>query len=367
MAARSSEVAVVGAGIVGLAVTDALRRRGVDVACFEAGEPGEGQSAGTSRVFRHLVATPALAALAVQARPAWDAWSQRAGERLLATDGWVRLGGDRGADLALLRGAGVPAIELDPGEAVARMPLIDPPGEPLLLDPLGGHTRVGPTVRALVRWAGPALQRARVERVSADDGGVTLETSGGTHTSARCLICAGAGTDRLAATAGLHVVQHRRAHLRLTFRCRRAHDVPLPSWSDRSGVHGEFVYGLPAEPGTYALGIATLEAYPEGAPGSDAVAPGTDVRDARRRIVAYVRTAFGGLDPDPVGEVLRLTTTLPDRGDDAFALWRDGPVVAFAGSNVFKFAPLLGARLAGAALGEDVEIFPGGPAALSRR
>jgi sarcosine oxidase len=361
MAATTSDVAVVGAGIVGLSATCALRERGIDVVCLEAGEPGRGQSAGSSRIFRHLVATPELSVLAVRARAGWDAWSRRAGERLLVTGGWVRLGGDRDADLALLRAAGVPATELSPGEAVARMPLIARPAQPLLLDPLGGHTRVEPAVAALVRWAGPALREARVERVTADRGGaaVTLATSGGTHTCARCLICAGAGTDRLAATAGLDVLQHRRAHLRLTFRARTAADAPLPAWSDRSGTHGELVYGLPAEAGTYALGIASLDAYPEGAPGSDAVAPGTDVREARRRIVAYARSAFPGLDPDPVGEVLRLTTSLPGRGDDAFALWRDGPVAAFAGGNLFKFAPLLGERLAAAVLGEDVEVLPG--------
>jgi sarcosine oxidase len=354
-AGTTSEVAVVGAGIVGLAVTHALREAGIDVVCFEAGEPGQGQSAGSSRVFRHLVATPELAALAAESRPAWDAWSERAGERLLCTDGWLRRGGDRTADLALLRGAGVAATELQPDDAVARMPLIERSHEPLLLDPLGGHTRVEATVAALVRWIGPALRRSRVEAVTAQPGGnaVTLRTADGTHTCARCLICAGAGTDRLAATAGLRVLQGRRAHLRVTFRCRAATGAPLPAWSDRSGVHGELVYGLPAEHGTYALGIATLDASPEAAAGSEAVAPGTAVSAARRRIVAYARAAFPGLHPDPIGEVLRLTTTLPGRGDDAFSLWRDGPVGAFAGGNLFKFAPVLGVRLADAMLGED--------------
>jgi sarcosine oxidase len=360
MAPARSEVAVIGAGIVGLSVTHALRERGIDVACFDDGVPGAGQSFGTTRVFRHPLATRELAALAVQARPAWDAWSERAGERLLQTDGWVRLGGDRAADLAFLRDAGVPATELEPGDAVTRMPiiarpggplLIARPGGPLLLDPLGGSTRAAATIAALALWVAPSLHRARVLHITPRGQSVTLTTTHGTHTCGSCLIAAGAGTDRLAANAGLAVEQHRRAHLRLTFRHEhRGH--PLPAWSDRSGIHGELVYGLPADTGTYALGIATLDAYPEGAPGSAAVAPGTDVSEARRRIVAYVRSAFPGLDPEPVGEVLRLTTSLPGRGDDAFALWQDGPVAAFAGGNLFKFAPVLGPRLAAALLGD---------------
>ena len=367
MPGTSSDVAVVGAGIIGLSVTHALLERGIDAVCFDDGEPGAGQSAGASRIFRHLIATPALAALAVEAREAWDSWSERAGERLLLADGWLRLGGERAADLALLHGAGIPATELEPDEAHARMPVIARPEEPLLLDPLAGSTKTGATIAALVRWVGPALRRTRVLSVSADAGGdaATLRTAAGTHTCARCVICAGAGTDRLAAGAGLPVRQHRRVHLRLRFRRRRAVGTPLPSWSDRSGAYGETAYGLAPDEGSYALGIAALDAYPAAAPDSDVVAPGTDVSAARGRIIAYARAAFPGLDPDPVDGVLRLTTTLPGREDDAFALWRKGRVSAFAGGNLFKFAPLLGPRVAAALLGEAVEVWPG-DAALSR-
>ena len=136
----------------------------MDVTCFDHGEPGQGQSAGSSRVFRHHVGTPELAALAVESRAAWEDWSQRAGEPLLRQDGWVRLGGDRAADLALLGGARVPAIELDPDEAVARMPVIARPDGPVLLDPLGGATRTDSDdrrARALDRSVAAARAGAR--------------------------------------------------------------------------------------------------------------------------------------------------------------------------------------------------------------
>ncbi len=55
---------------------------------------------------------------------------------------------------------------------------------------------------------------------------------------------------------------------------------------------------------------------------------------------------------------MRYTTTLDGRDDDAFALWRDGPVAAFAGGNLFKFAPVLGARLAAAIVDEAAEVAP---------
>ena len=366
MSTTNSEVAVIGAGIVGLSVTHALLERGVDAVCFDGAEPGQAQSGGASRVFRHHIGTPELSALAVEARSAWDAWSERAGERLLLADGWVRLGGDRDADLALLHGAGVPATELDPAAALQRMPVIAEPAAPLLLDPLGGSTRTRETIAALVRWIGPALRRTQVHIIEAGER-ASLRTAHGTHTADLCVICAGASTDRLAQEAGLPgVAQERRVHLRLTFRRRTGIGVPLPSWSDRSGVHGEVAYGLAPDDGSYSVGISALDAYPAPPPGAGEVPPGTDVSAARERILAYVRSAFPGLDPDPVDGVLRLTTTLPGREDDAFALWREGPLAAFAGGNLFKFAPLLGPRIAAALLGEDVEVFPREPIPADR-
>src|SRR4051812_9213032 len=358
MPATSSEIAVVGAGIVGLSVTNALRERGVDVTCFDHGEPGQGQSAGSSRVFRHHVGTSALAALAVEARGAWERWSQRAGEPLLRQDGWVRAGGERAADLALLRDAGIPATELDPDEAVTRMPVIARPELPLLLDPLGGATRTDATIAALVRWTEPSLRRARVLEVEADGDAVLLRTDRGEHRCARCLICAGPGTDRLAARAGLPIAQRRRVHGRLTFRRRRGIGAPRPPGGARSGAHGGGAYGAPPAPEPYAVGTAARDAYPEGPPESEDAPAGTDLREPFARIVAYVTAAFAGLDPEPIGEIVRYTTTLDGRDDDAFALRREGPIAAFAGGNLFKFAPVLGTRLAAAILDEPVEVWP---------
>jgi sarcosine oxidase len=50
-----ADVAVVGAGIVGLSTAYALSRSGVRVALYERGVPGNGQSGGDSRIFRGLL------------------------------------------------------------------------------------------------------------------------------------------------------------------------------------------------------------------------------------------------------------------------------------------------------------------------
>src|SRR5687768_10290371 len=132
----AADVAVVGGGIVGLAAADALARRGAEVVVLERGVPGEGQSAGVARGFRHLHATREQIERAVRARAGWDAWSARAGEPLVGEEGALRLGGDVEGDAAQLRAAGVEAAVLD--AAGARHPALATDAGPLLWDPRGG-------------------------------------------------------------------------------------------------------------------------------------------------------------------------------------------------------------------------------------
>ena len=127
----------------------------------------------------------------------------------------------------------------------------------------------------------------------------------------------------------------------------------MPVWSDRSGRFGERAYGTPEGPDRYAIGLVVALPAVE-VPDAEAVpAAAVDVTAARRRLVAYVRAALPGLDPEPVDGMLRLIAPLHGPDEDAIGLWARDGVLAFAGHNLFKHAPALGDLLAAAALGDD--------------
>ena len=256
---------------------------------------------------------------------------------------------------------------IDRAEAERRMPWLAPEAGPLLLDPDGGALRAHDAIGALTGFAGDHLVRARVTALEPAGGGVTVHTSAGEVRCRRCLVCAGAGTERLVAPLGIAIERDRRAHLRLTFATSgAAADGPAPVWSDRSGRFGEGSYGVPEGPGRYALGL-TVPDYPRVEdPFAETVAGTLDLRTQRARLVAYARAAMPGLDPEPVDAVLRLTATLRGQPSDAFGLWARDGVLAFAGHNLFKHAPSLGELLADAALGDgppDPLLRPPAPAA----
>jgi sarcosine oxidase len=342
---------VVGAGVVGLAACDALARRGVDVCCLERGEPGQGQSAGLARGFRHLHAEPALIRRAVAAREGWRAWEERSGLTLLGREGALRRGPELGAEVAALRAAGVAAETITASDALERMPFLAPRDEPLLFDPAAGALRALEAVAMLARRAGSRLVRTHVASLEPRRRGVRLRTAAGAIDAGASVVCAGAGAERLLGPLGLGVRQDRRAHLRLTFRVRRPGPSGSPTWSDRSGVFGATAYGVAEGRDRYAVGIADPGAYPSVAGEAEDVPATVDVAPARRRVLAYVAFAFPGLELEPVDAVLRLTTALPGGAEDGWSIERGDGVIALQGHNLFKWAPVLGEELATAALG----------------
>src|SRR5919202_1741908 len=91
-AGHGSDIAVIGAGIVGLSTAYSLLGAGVSVTVYERGVPGNGQSGGESRIFRHAHDDPRLVDFACRSRAIWRDWESRLGVALVSGDGVGRLG-----------------------------------------------------------------------------------------------------------------------------------------------------------------------------------------------------------------------------------------------------------------------------------
>lgn len=345
------QVAVVGAGIVGLCTAYALVERGVGVRVYEQGVPGNGQSGGESRIFRHAHDDPRLVELARQSRATYREWAERLGVELVSGDGAVALGPKVEGHLPLLRDAGVAARRIDAGELAQRIPLLAGYDGAAMLDEAGGSIRTTATVGALRGALGDALVADEVVAVRPVGGEVEVRSGGRTDRYGAVVVCAGRGTARLAKSVGLSLPVRQAAHVRLTFAVRGEPPRTLSTLQDSSGFFGETGVYAAATPGNrgYGLGLSeTTQARDDGS-----LLAAEELAGLAERASGYVRRALPGLDPDPVDVRHCFTTELPWSAD-GLAVWEHGGILFPVGHNLFKQAPGLGRKLAAAAAGEEL-------------
>lgn len=350
--ADRTDIAVIGAGCVGLAAADALLERGERVTVYETGVPGQGQSGGESRVFRHASDDERLVKLAVESRAIWREMEDRFGEELVSPDGVVALGEKAFGRLEILERLGVPARRIGPGEVAERHPLLAPVEGDAVLDEDGGSIRTTAAVRLWAERLGDSLVPGEVLAVGQAGDSVEVRLGGGDlATHERVIVCAGRGTVALARGAGVEIPLQMGCHLRTTFELAGDPPERVAALLDSGGSWGETGIYAAAAPGNrrYSVGLAeTMDVREDGS-----VVDPAQFADLEKRLVDYVGQALPGLSPEPVEQVHCWATDLPWH-DDGIGIWAQDGLLAIGGHNLWKMAPVLGRVLAEAATGGGV-------------
>lgn len=349
--ARTADVAVVGAGIAGVATARAVARSGRSVVLVERFEPGNarGSSHGATRIFRLGYGDERYVRMAQSALEGWRELEVEFGQPLLAHTGSLDIG-EETADIArALAACGVRFELLSPGEVDARFGIALDDGERALFQADGGTTRADRALAAFVSGAQHAgaevLPRSPVRALRVTPRLVHLDTDGGSLEVRAVVVTAGAWSAGLLAPLGidLPVVPTRET---VTYV-----DLPraaaLPSVVDyarvatpdagiaRTGQAG-FALSAPGVGLKVGLHHAGAVTDPDDQPPPDPAIASWAERWARSRL------------PDAGAALGAETCIYTNTADEGFVLERHGRVVvgSACSGHGFKFAPLIGRTLA---------------------
>ncbi len=348
------KVAVVGAGAVGLSAAWALTRLGHEALVFDQGpipNPA-GASVDEHRLLRpHYGALDGYAALVPPALEAWERLWQSLGRRHFAPSGALALGLPDDDFAEASRGSlerlGIPVECLEGAELAERYPFFRwPPGVWALYSPLGGVLFAERIVAGLAGWlTGQGVALFPETGVAAVEGGGVTLADGRRESVDAVVVAAGAWAGKLLpALAGQRpmrqVVAYVEPPARLAEAWRRA-----PALTHLEA--GPSAYCAPPLEGTrlkFGRGDWRRPSDPDAvAPLADGEAAALFARFGELLVDSGDYRLLGGrtcryaLGPD--GERF-----LPYAGEGVVA-------IAGCGGHLFKFAALMGERLAAAAAG----------------
>ena len=315
-------VAVIGAGVMGLATGWALKRRGLDPVVYEQFEVGNphGSSHGRSRIFRLAYAEDHYVRLAQEAFGLWRELEEESGETLLELHGLVEIVRTLEESTAhTLDRCGVAWERLDREEAQRRYPIRVPEESFAVVQPEAGIARAD---KALAAFARDLDVRERT-RVHPDE----LEADA-------VVVTAGSWVNELLdEPLPVKVTRETVCYFNLA-------DRPVPSVvSFKPDQHTHDMYSL-YDP-LYGLKVGAHHAGRE----ADPNVPTEPEPELIERITAWANETYRLEGGDPAAADTCMYTTTADQ---TFILERRGRIVVGSpcSGHGFKFAPAIGQRLA---------------------
>ncbi len=342
--AQSSEVLIIGGGVVGLATARVLAGEGIAVSLIERGrlDVAQGSSRGSSRIIAPAgYPDPSYLDLALRALAAWRTLEDESGRALV--DPWGALYAGAGVEefVGSFAAAGVEIERLALDQVEKRFGVHGLEAEPILFQPTAGVIRADRAFDALRRSAearGARLcEEERAVALELDGDGVTVVTESRTWRCDRVVVTAGPWTAPLLASVGIEVG--------VSVSSQSVAYFPIPAGAERMPALMEFDGDEPYSLPDPKRGLKA--ALHRRGPSVDPDAPWEVVdTEALARIEAWVRARFPAITEPPTRTEACLYT---NSTDERFVCERHGPIVvgsACSGQG-FQFAPATAELLAG--------------------
>jgi sarcosine oxidase len=330
----STEIVVVGGGVMGLATARALARQGRDVVVLEQFRVGHkrGSSHGRSRIVRLAYPEADWVRLAQEAMAGWRALERETGETLVQLTGFAELVDDPAASSRdALEACGAAWELLQPEEFVRRFDVRVPDAWVAVLQPEAGFVhadRAQAAFRAAAERDGARIhEEAPVRSLDALDAETIVVT-------------AGSWARPLLEEAGIELPVVPTRETVAFFRLER--DSPPPAVvAIMHGGHGFYSLFDPE----YGLKVGRHHSGPVADPDEEG-APDPEIVEA---VTEWANRTYA-LDASEPAAVETCLYTNTD--DERFVLERHGRIVvgSACSGHGFKFAPAVGERLAGLAM-----------------